>query len=66
MLSKVVKWPGVEDYWMAVGELDEGMWLDVRQGLCEVREAYMAVWDMWMKNEERLRDPTGERFRMAM
>ena len=67
VLSKVVKWPGVEDYHAAVGELDEGMWLDVRAGLVEVREAYTAVWDMWTKNEERLRDPTGEKYRhMAM
>ena len=64
--GKVVKWPGVEDYWLAMGELDEGMWLDVRQGLCEVREAYVAVWDMYRKNEERLKDPEGEKYHRNM
>ena len=71
MVSKVVKWPGIADYWSSVRELDEGMYVDGRCTVMECREAYMAVLDLLRKNEERLNDPKGDRskgdrFSMAM
>ena len=63
MASKLVKWPGIADYWSSVRELDEGMWLDGKCVLMECRETWMAVHDLLKKNEERLNRPEGRQSR---
>ena len=67
LLSKVVKWPLLADYYLAVRELDHGMWLDGKCIVMETRETYLDVHDLLTKNAQRLNDPKGVGHRsMAM
>jgi len=57
IISKVAKYPHVEDYRKLVGELDEKEFLSLRIVLSEVRNHYAALYDLITKNMEKIVRP---------
>ncbi|XP_055712941.1 proteasome activator complex subunit 3 isoform X2 [Phlebotomus papatasi] len=57
VISKVAKYPHVEDYRRAVQELDEKEYLSLWLVMCEVRNRYCSLHDIVTKNLEKLKKP---------
>lgn len=57
VVSKVAKYPHIEDYRRAVVELDEKEYLSLWLVVCEVRNRYSALHDIVIKNMEKLKKP---------
>ncbi|XP_039296968.1 proteasome activator complex subunit 3 isoform X2 [Nilaparvata lugens] len=57
VLSKVAKYPHIDDYRIAVRELDEKQYLSVWLVLCEIRNRYCTLHDIITKNLEKLKKP---------
>ncbi|XP_006887421.1 PREDICTED: proteasome activator complex subunit 3-like [Elephantulus edwardii] len=57
LVSKIVKYPQVEDYWRTVAEVDENEYLSVRQILLHVRNQYATLHDVILKNIEKIKTP---------
>jgi proteasome activator subunit 3 (PA28 gamma) len=57
IVSKVAKYPHIEDYRRAVEELDEKEYLSLMLVLCEVRNRYCTLHDIVTKNLEKIRRP---------
>ncbi|KAG1655198.1 Proteasome activator complex subunit 3 [Nymphon striatum] len=57
IISKVAKYPHVEDYRKSVNELDEKEYITVRVTLCEIRNHYSTLHDMLTKNLEKIKKP---------
>ncbi|KAF4520931.1 hypothetical protein B566_EDAN008906 [Ephemera danica] len=57
VVSKVAKYPHIEDYRRAVEELDEKEYLSLMLVLCEVRNRYSTLHDIVTKNLEKIRRP---------
>ncbi|XP_059475522.1 proteasome activator complex subunit 3 isoform X2 [Neocloeon triangulifer] len=57
IVSKVAKYPHIEDYRRAVEELDEKEYLSLMLVLCEVRNRYSTLHDIVTKNLEKIKRP---------
>ncbi|CRK96527.1 CLUMA_CG009935, isoform A [Clunio marinus] len=57
LVSKVAKYPHIEDYRRAVQEMDEKEFLSLWLVLSEVRNRYCSLHDIVMKNMEKLKKP---------
>jgi len=57
IVSKVAKYPHVDDYRRTVQELDEKEFLSLRLVLCELRNHYSTLHDTITKNLEKIRKP---------
>lgn len=57
IISKVAKYPHVDDYRRTVQELDEKEFLSLRLVLCELRNHYSTLHDMITKNLEKIKKP---------
>jgi proteasome activator subunit 3 (PA28 gamma) len=57
VVSKVAKYPHIDDYRRAVQELDEKEFLSLWLVLSEVRNRYCSLHDIVMKNLEKLKKP---------
>jgi len=57
VVSKVAKYPHIEDYRRAVQEMDEKQFLSLWLVLSEVRNRYCSLHDIVMKNMEKLKKP---------
>jgi proteasome activator subunit 3 (PA28 gamma) len=57
VVSKVAKYPHIEDYRRAVQELDEKEFLSLWLVLSEVRNRYCSLHDIVIKNIEKLKKP---------
>lgn len=57
VVSKVAKYPHIEDYRRAVQELDEKEFLSLWLVLSEVRNRYCSLHDIVIKNLEKLKKP---------
>jgi len=57
IVTKIAKYPHVEDYRRAVEDLDEKEFLNLRLVLMEVRNHYSTLHDMIMKNFEKIKKP---------
>ncbi|XP_043659272.1 proteasome activator complex subunit 3 [Drosophila teissieri] len=57
VVSKVAKYPHIDDYRRAVLELDEKEYLSLWLVVCEVRNRYSSLHDIVIKNLEKLKKP---------
>lgn len=57
MVSKVAKYPHVDDFRRTVHELDEKQYVSMRLVLCELRNHYATLHDMITKNLEKIKKP---------
>ncbi|XP_030566791.1 proteasome activator complex subunit 3 [Drosophila novamexicana] len=57
VVSKVAKYPHIDDYRRAVVELDEKEYLSLWLVVCEVRNRYSSLHDIVIKNLEKLKKP---------
>jgi len=57
IVTKIAKYPHVEDYRRAIEDLDEKEFLNLRLVLMEVRNHYSTLHDMIMKNFEKIKKP---------
>ncbi|XP_071803153.1 proteasome activator complex subunit 3-like [Asterias amurensis] len=57
LISKVAKYPHVEDYRRSVFETDEKEFLNLRLTCAELRNTYLSVYDLIMKNKEKIKKP---------
>ncbi|XP_055371230.1 proteasome activator complex subunit 3 [Condylostylus longicornis] len=57
VVSKVAKYPHIDDYRRAVNELDEKEYLSLWLVVCEVRNRYSSLHDIVIKNIEKLKKP---------
>ncbi|XP_066993664.1 proteasome activator complex subunit 3 isoform X1 [Anabrus simplex] len=57
MVSKVAKYPHVEDYRRAMKELDEKEYLSLWLVMSEVRNRYCTIYDIVIKNLEKIKKP---------
>jgi len=57
LVSKVAKYPHIDDYRRTVVELDEKEYLSLRITLAEIRNHYATLHDMIIKNMEKIKKP---------
>lgn len=57
IVSKVVKYPFVDDYTRAVKEVDEKEYLNIQFSMNEIRSHYMLILDVVSKNYEKIKKP---------
>eukprot|EP00127_Corallochytrium_limacisporum_P000228 Clim_evm45s7 gene=Clim_evmTU45s7 len=55
--SKVLKYPGLNDYKVAIRRLDEKEWMDLKYLLLEIRNNYSILHDMLLKNMDKIKKP---------
>jgi len=60
LVSKILKWPYVEDYRDAVRELDEKQGVTLRTTARELRQTYLILWDLITKNMAKLKNPRNQ------
>jgi len=57
IVSKIAKYPHVEDYRRTVKELDEKEFVSLRLVLCELRNQYATLHDLIIKNIDKIKKP---------
>lgn len=57
IISKIAKYPHVEDYRRTVRELDEKEFVSLRLVICELRNQYATLHDLITKNLDKLKKP---------
>nr|CAD7572736.1 unnamed protein product [Timema californicum] len=57
VVSKVAKYPHIEDYRQAVQELDEKEYVSLWLVMCEIRNRYCTLHDIVIKNLEKIKKP---------
>jgi len=57
LVSKIIKYPGVEDYRQSVIELDEKEFVNLKLCCLDLRNNYAILYDMITKNLEKIRTP---------
>lgn len=60
VVSKVAKYPHIEDYRRSVSELDEKQYLSLWLVMCEIRNRYCTLHDLVVKNLEKIKKPRSE------
>jgi len=59
LVSKVLKYPGVEDYKQAIVELDLKEFINLRLCILDLRNLYLTLYDMIWKNQQKITMPRG-------
>uniref|UniRef100_A0A2K6S7Q4 Proteasome activator complex subunit 1 n=1 Tax=Saimiri boliviensis boliviensis TaxID=39432 RepID=A0A2K6S7Q4_SAIBB len=59
-MTEAAKQPHVSDYWQQVQELDEAEYQDIQLMVMEIHRAYAVLYDIILKNLDKLRKPRGE------
>ncbi|XP_006814068.1 proteasome activator complex subunit 3-like isoform X2 [Saccoglossus kowalevskii] len=59
IISKVAKYPHVQDYRQSVMELDEKEFISLRLVLLELRNHYTSLYDLISKNLDKIKKPRG-------
>eukprot|EP00727_Mastigamoeba_balamuthi_P012704 m51a1_g8056 putative proteasome activator complex subunit 3 isoform x2 (293) ;mRNA; r:122879-123898 len=59
LVTKVHKYPGVEDYLRAVVELDQKQYTNLRLSVLDLRNNYGIIYDLIVKNLEKIQSPRG-------
>uniref|UniRef100_A0A2K5D5B3 Proteasome activator complex subunit 1 n=1 Tax=Aotus nancymaae TaxID=37293 RepID=A0A2K5D5B3_AOTNA len=59
-VTKAAKQPHVGDYWQQVQELDEAEYQDIQLMVMEIHSAYAVLYDIILKNLDKLKKPRGE------
>ncbi|XP_045498387.1 proteasome activator complex subunit 3 isoform X1 [Colias croceus] len=57
IVSKVAKYPHIDDYRRAVRELDEKEYISLWLVMCEIRNRYCSLHDIVIKNLEKIKKP---------
>ncbi|KAG9474244.1 hypothetical protein GDO78_004516 [Eleutherodactylus coqui] len=57
LVSKIAKYPHVEDYRRTVTEIDEKEYISLRLIISELRNQYVTLHDMILKNIEKIKRP---------
>ncbi|CAD5110850.1 DgyrCDS216 [Dimorphilus gyrociliatus] len=57
IVTKLAKYPHVQDYRRAIQELDEKEFLSLRLVVCELRNHYCSLHDMILKNIDKIKKP---------
>jgi proteasome activator subunit 3 (PA28 gamma) len=57
LVSRVVKYPDIEDYRQSVIELDEKEYINLRLCCLDLRNNYAILYDMISKNLEKIKTP---------
>ena len=57
LVSKVLKYPEIEDYKQSIRELDEKEWINMRLCISDMRNNYAILYDTVIKNLENLKTP---------
>ncbi|XP_046328033.1 proteasome activator complex subunit 3-like isoform X2 [Haliotis rufescens] len=57
IVSKVAKYPHIEDYRRSVNELDEKEYVCLRLTCCELRNHYASLYDIIHKNMDKIKKP---------
>ncbi len=65
LVSKVLKHPEVEDYLRSLVEVDEKELLQFRICFTDLKNNYQVLYDVLLKNMEKLRSPRGDNAAMA-
>eukprot|EP00762_Andalucia_godoyi_P002329 ANDGO_07504.mRNA.1 Proteasome activator 28 len=60
LVSKCIKYPGVEDYRRSVDALDHKLYMDMRMCGFDLRNNYSALYDLITKNFEKLKKPKSD------
>lgn len=58
-VSKVIKYPEIEDYPQSVRELDFKMYVSLKMACIDQRNNYSILYDLITKNEEKIQKPRG-------
>ncbi|VDM24222.1 unnamed protein product [Hydatigera taeniaeformis] len=58
--TKRIKWPGIRAYTEALVELDEMTYIRIRMTLQDIRNNYARLYDLYMKNISKIRDPRSD------
>jgi len=66
IVSKVVKYPFVDDYTRSVKEVDEKEYLNIQFSMNEIRSHYMLILDVISKNYEKIKKPRSSENRESM
>jgi len=59
LVSKLTKYPQIEDYKQSIRELDEKEYLHMKLSCIDLRNSYAILHDMLTKNEEKIKAPRG-------
>eukprot|EP00121_Abeoforma_whisleri_P002313 Awhi_evm1s2070 len=59
IISKVIKYPQIEDYRQSVVELDEKEYINLRLCCIDLRNNYAILHDLITKNVEKIKKPRG-------
>jgi hypothetical protein len=57
LVSKVAKYPFVDDYRRSVKEIDDKQFLNMKVSLNEIRNQYLLILDVVSKNYEKIKTP---------
>jgi proteasome activator subunit 3 (PA28 gamma) len=57
LVSKVLKYPNIQDYRQSVVEVDEKEFINLRMCCMDLRNNYAILHDMIMKNLEKIKMP---------
>lgn len=57
LIAKVMKYPQTDDYRRSIQEMDENFHHRLRTTLCDVRNGYAALYEIILKNLEKLKKP---------
>lgn len=58
--TKRIKWPGIKAYSDALIELDEMTYIRIRMTLQDIRNNYARLYDLYMKNISKIRNPRAD------
>jgi len=66
LISKIIKYPRISDYQKCLADLDEKQFLMIRISCLELRNAFAVLYDMVIKNLEKLKSPRPEGNRLGL
>jgi len=66
LISKITKYPRIADYQKCLADLDEKQFLMIRISCLELRNAFAVLYDMVIKNLEKLKSPRPEGNRLGL
>jgi len=66
LVSKCLKYPGVQDYQESIMELDEKEYIDLKLAYKELRNNYAILYDMITKNLEKIEQPRSTDHRVSL
>jgi len=59
LISKILKYPNIEDYKQAIVELDLKEFINLRLCILDLRNLYLTLYDMIWKNQQKITMPRG-------